>query len=117
MCLRQIQGRHTDEIKVKSTEFKYKDINDIKNDLVKEIGLIADKKIKAFEESFHVHLNLSSITENYNSFSEGYNSLNQMSAGFAIRGTRTEESSVEVLDVYPEKKFYYTLNFRYNTAK
>ena len=111
-----------EEIKIKSTSFIYLDNNEIKNDLTREIGVITAKKVKVLEENFNIRLALISISEsNYSNSqnrSDGLNNLVGLSAGYYDKiGSRSNETSMEVLDLYPEQKFSYTLYFKYKIVQ
>jgi uncharacterized protein YggE len=116
--------KNYEEIKIKSVDFKYMDHNDIQNELIKEISLIAEKKVKVFEESFHVKLELFSIKDSYYSNDQirnyGIDASNLYTGGFGSgigKYYNSSESSFEVLNLYPEQKFNYTLYFRYKIIK
>ena len=112
--------KNFEEIKIKSVDFIYKENNDIQNELIKEIALMAEKKVKLYEESFHIKLELLSIKDEFhhNNQFRVVDVGNQYTGGFSVRGyNNSSKSSFEALNLYPEQKFNYTLYFKYKIIK
>ena len=105
------------KIKITNVNFKYKDDNEIENDLIIEAGKLAEEKIKVFKTAFKKDYELVSISANNNRLKSyarnGIDDIVALNAGVSVNKNGYNIASDNLFLSYPSKKFTYTLYLKY----